>query len=65
LRDEGVDTAVTELGVQDGFPAHASREEILAEAGLTADRVASDVAEQVRGSRIPIARPEEPREGTE
>lgn len=58
LRDEGVDTAVTELGVQDGFPEHATREQILADAGLTADRVAADVAEQVRGARIPIARPE-------
>lgn len=58
LRDEGVDTAVTELGVQDGFPEHASREQILEDAGLTAERVASDVAEQVRGARIPIARPE-------
>lgn len=58
LRDAGVDTAVSELGTPDEFPEHASRGELLAEAGLTAAQIASDVAEQVRGTRIPIARPE-------
>ncbi|CAG7611134.1 1-deoxy-D-xylulose-5-phosphate synthase [Leucobacter soli] len=58
LRDAGVDTAVGELGVPDEFPEHATRGELLAEAGLTAERIAADVAEQVRGTRIPIARPE-------
>ncbi len=58
LRDAGVDTAVSELGTPDEFPEHASRAELLADAGLTAERIASDVAEQVRGTRVPIARPE-------
>ncbi len=58
LRDAGVDTAVSELGTPDEFPRHASRGELLEAAGLTAERIASDVAEQVRGNRIPVARPE-------
>ena len=56
LRDAGVDTAVSERGTPDAFPEHASREELLASAGLSASAIASDVAEQVRGTRIPIAR---------
>ncbi|MCB1273494.1 MAG: 1-deoxy-D-xylulose-5-phosphate synthase [Leucobacter sp.] len=58
LRDAGVDTAVSELGLPDEFPEHASRAELLEQAGLTAERIAATVAEQVRGTRIPIARPE-------
>ncbi|MBK0418063.1 1-deoxy-D-xylulose-5-phosphate synthase [Leucobacter sp. CSA1] len=58
LRDAGVDTAVSELGTPDEFPEHASRGELLADAGLTAEQIASNVAEQVRGTRIPVARPE-------
>lgn len=58
LRDAGVDTAVSELGVPDEFPEHASRDELLDDAGLTAERIAADVADQVRGTKIPIARPE-------
>ena len=58
LRDAGVDTAVSELGTPDEFPAHASRDQLLEEAGLTAAQIAANVAEQVRGTRIPIARPE-------
>ncbi|MBS3181236.1 1-deoxy-D-xylulose-5-phosphate synthase [Leucobacter manosquensis] len=57
LRDAGVDTAVSELGTPDAFPGHASRAELLADAGLTADQIAAAVAEQVRGDRVPIARP--------
>lgn len=59
LRDAGVDTAVSELGVPDEFLPHDSRAELLRAAGLTAERIAADVAEQVRGTRIPIARPAE------
>ncbi|MBN9612753.1 MAG: 1-deoxy-D-xylulose-5-phosphate synthase, partial [Actinobacteria bacterium] len=58
LRDAGVDTAVSELGTPDEFLEHASRSELLTEAGLTAEQIAADVADQVRGTRIPIARPE-------
>ena len=57
LRDAGVDTGVSELGTPDEFLPHASRDELLADAGLTAERVAADVAEQVRGTRVPVARP--------
>ncbi|HPT95842.1 MAG TPA: 1-deoxy-D-xylulose-5-phosphate synthase [Microbacteriaceae bacterium] len=57
LRDAGVDTAVDELGVPDEFIQHATREQILIDAGLTVDKITEDIIEQVRGTRIPIARP--------
>ncbi|WP_224781237.1 1-deoxy-D-xylulose-5-phosphate synthase [Leucobacter sp. Psy1] len=57
LRDAGVDTAVSELGTPDEFLPHASRGELLADAGLTAEQIAADVAAQVRGTKIPVARP--------
>ncbi len=56
LREAGVDTAVDELGLPDEFIDHASREQILADAGLTAPKIAHDVVSQVLGTRIPIAR---------
>lgn len=58
LRDAEVDTAVSELGTPDEFPEHASRNELLEAAGLTAAQIAADVSAQVRGVKIPIARPE-------
>ncbi|SEC20600.1 1-deoxy-D-xylulose-5-phosphate synthase [Paramicrobacterium humi] len=57
LRGAGVDTAVDELGLPDEFIPHASREQILESAGLTAQQIARDVVAQVLGSRIPVARP--------
>ena len=57
LREAGVDTAVDELGLPDEFIDHASREQILADAGLTASKIAHDVVAQVLGTRIPVARP--------
>lgn len=57
LREAGIDTAVDELGLPDDFLPHASREELLAEAGLTAQDIARDVVAQVLGSKIPVARP--------
>jgi 1-deoxy-D-xylulose-5-phosphate synthase len=61
MRDAGVDTAVTELGLPDDFLPHGSRSEILEAAGLTAKSIARDVVAQVLGSRVPVARPvEEP-----
>lgn len=57
LRAAGVDTAVDELGLPDAFLDHASREEILEDAGLTDQRIARDIVAQVLGTRIPIARP--------
>ena len=56
LRSAGVDTAVDELGLPDEFLDHASRNEILADAGLTAQDIARDVVAQVLGSKIPVAR---------
>lgn len=57
LREAGVDTAVDELGLPDRFIPHATREEIFAEVGLTAQDIARDVVAQVLGSKIPVARP--------
>ena len=57
LREAGIDTAVDELGLPDAFIDHASREQILEEAGLTPQKIARDLVAQVLGSRVPIARP--------
>lgn len=57
LRAAGVDTAVDELGLPDEFIPHASREEILADVGLTDQQIARDIVSQVLGQRIPVARP--------
>ncbi|WP_022880875.1 1-deoxy-D-xylulose-5-phosphate synthase [Gryllotalpicola ginsengisoli] len=56
LRAAGIDTAVDELGLPDDFLAHGTRDEILAQAGLTPQRIARDVVEQVLGSKVPRAR---------
>ncbi|WP_144833550.1 1-deoxy-D-xylulose-5-phosphate synthase [Microbacterium sp. BH-3-3-3] len=56
LREAGVDTAVDELGIPDEFIDHATREQILDDAGLTAAKIAHDVVAQVLGTRIPMAR---------
>jgi 1-deoxy-D-xylulose-5-phosphate synthase len=56
LRGAGVDTAVDELGVPDEFIDHASREQIMDDAGLTPAKIAQDVVAQVLGTRIPVAR---------
>ncbi|MFD5225536.1 1-deoxy-D-xylulose-5-phosphate synthase [Microbacterium sp. NPDC058342] len=56
LREAGIDTAVDELGVPDEFIDHATREEILEDAGLTAAKIAHDVVAQVLGRRVPVAR---------
>ncbi len=57
LRAAGVDTAVDELGLPDEFLEHASRDQILEDAGLTDQRIARDIVAQVLGTRIPVARP--------
>jgi 1-deoxy-D-xylulose-5-phosphate synthase len=59
LRKAGVDTGVDELGLPDEFLEHATREQILQDAGLTAEQIAADVLAQVSGQRIPVARSEE------
>ncbi|PNW08625.1 1-deoxy-D-xylulose-5-phosphate synthase [Microbacterium sp. AG157] len=56
LREAGVDTAVDELGIPDEFIDHATREQILEDAGLTASKIAHDVVAQVLGTRVPMAR---------
>ena len=56
LRDAQVDTALTEIGLPDEFIDHATRNEILEDAGLTAQSIARDIVAQVVGSRIPHAR---------
>jgi 1-deoxy-D-xylulose-5-phosphate synthase len=56
LREAGIDTAVDELGVPDEFISHATREEVLTDAGLTASKIAQDVVAQVLGRRVPMAR---------
>lgn len=58
MREAGVDTGVSELGTPYEFLEHATREQLLADAGLTAEQIAAEVAEQVRGTRVPTARPE-------
>ncbi|WP_380161602.1 1-deoxy-D-xylulose-5-phosphate synthase [Kineococcus sp. R86509] len=57
LRAAGVDTGVNELGLPDEFLDHASRGEILQDAGLTAQTVARDIIDQVIGTKLPQARP--------
>ncbi len=59
LREANVDTAVDELGLPDEFIDHASREQILEDAGLSPAKIAQDVVSQVLGTRIPVARPTE------
>jgi len=56
LREAGIDTGVDELGVQDEFLQHASREQILEDAGLTAEKITADIVAQVGGTRIPVAK---------
>jgi 1-deoxy-D-xylulose-5-phosphate synthase len=57
LRAAGVDTAVDELGLPDEFLEHGDRSEILADVGLSDQRIARDIVSQVLGTRIPVARP--------
>jgi 1-deoxy-D-xylulose-5-phosphate synthase len=57
LREAGIDTAVNELGLPDEFLEHATRDEILRDAGLTPQHIARDLVAQVLGSKIPVARP--------
>jgi 1-deoxy-D-xylulose-5-phosphate synthase len=56
MREAGVDTAVTELGLPDEFLDHATRAEILEQVGLTPQHIARDVVAMVLGSKIPHAR---------
>ncbi|NVM95094.1 1-deoxy-D-xylulose-5-phosphate synthase [Arthrobacter wenxiniae] len=57
LRGAGVDTALNEVGLPVEFLDHGTRAEVLERTGLTAQRVAQDVVEQVLGTKVPFARP--------
>jgi 1-deoxy-D-xylulose-5-phosphate synthase len=57
LREAGVDTPVTELGLPDEFLEHGTRGEILERVGITPQHIARDVVAMVLGSKIPVARP--------
>jgi 1-deoxy-D-xylulose-5-phosphate synthase len=57
LREAGVDTAVTELGLPDNFLDHGTRAEVLERVGLTPQAIARDVVAMVLGSKLPRARP--------
>ncbi|SFR76515.1 1-deoxy-D-xylulose-5-phosphate synthase [Agromyces sp. CF514] len=56
LREAGVDTAVTEIGLPDEFLDHASRAQILERTRLTPQHIAQDVMGMVLGSKLPHAR---------
>lgn len=57
LRDAGVNTAVTELGLPDEFIDHATRAQILHDIGLTAPQVAADVVAMFAGTKVPHVGP--------
>ncbi len=57
LREAGVETAVDELGLPDTYIDHATRDEILADAGLTTESIAANIIAQVKGERLPKAAP--------
>ncbi|WIE76995.1 1-deoxy-D-xylulose-5-phosphate synthase [Curtobacterium sp. MCSS17_007] len=65
LRAAGVDTGVNELGLPDAFIDHASRSQILADVGLTAQAIARDVIDQVVGTKLPQAKPARTRESAD
>ncbi|MEY2674905.1 MAG: hypothetical protein RLZZ304_424 [Actinomycetota bacterium] len=56
LRDAQIDTALTELGLPDEFLEHASRSELLLDAGLDVESIVQRIAAQVKGEMIPHAR---------
>ncbi|AMB58308.1 1-deoxy-D-xylulose-5-phosphate synthase [Microterricola viridarii] len=53
LREAGVDTAVTELGLPDEFIDHATRAQIMFDIGLTAPQIATDITAMFAGSKVP------------
>ncbi len=57
MRAAGVDTALNEVGLPDACLPHAERGELLADAGLTAEHIAADIADQLAGTKLPAARP--------
>ena len=61
MRAAGVDTALNEVGLPAEFLEHASRQEVLEDAGLTAERIARSTLEQLAGHQVPYARAARPR----
>ena len=57
MRSAGVDTALNEVGLPTEFLAHATREQIFEQTGLTAQRIAQNTLSSVLGTRVPYARP--------
>jgi len=57
LRAAGVDTGVDELGLPAEFLKQGTRDEILVDVGLDAQKIARDITAQVLGTRVPSARP--------
>lgn len=49
LRDVGVEAAVLTIGLPQRFLAHAHRHQVLADAGLTAEQIAGQIAARVAG----------------
>ncbi|QDZ13872.1 1-deoxy-D-xylulose-5-phosphate synthase [Humibacter ginsenosidimutans] len=56
LREAGVDTAVTEVGLPDEYLEHGSRADIMERSGMTPQHIAHDVMGMVLGSKLPYAR---------
>ncbi len=57
LRAAGIDTAVDELGLPDEFLEHDTRENILQRVGLTPEAIAANLLAQLRGEKVPHAKP--------
>ncbi|GAA1810321.1 1-deoxy-D-xylulose-5-phosphate synthase [Nesterenkonia flava] len=56
MRENGVDTALNEVGLPVEFLAHGSRNEVLERVGLTSAQIAQDTVAQVLGTKVPFAR---------
>lgn len=56
LREAGVDTAVTEVGLPDEYLEHGTRADIMERARMTPQHIAHDVMGMVLGSKLPYAR---------
>lgn len=56
MRDAGIDTGLTELGLPDEFFPHATRDQLLHDSGLDAAAITEQVIQMVLGTRVPNAR---------
>ena len=62
LREAQIDTGLHEVGIPAEFLEHAERDEILLRLGLTDKQIAMEVVEQVVGTRVPKAKPQQSEE---